>query len=224
MSEPLVRLTALAKAFVDGGKPHVVLEDFALDVLPGEIVAICGASGCGKSTLLNLVAGLIELDHGAIDFKPVAESTPIALHNLSAAQRTRVRRSHIGVIFQFFNLVPTLTVRENVLLPLQLNRTIHKSADALAHLVQLGLGERFDSFPDVLSGGERQRVAIARALANDPPLLLADEPTGNLDAEHSAAVVDLLWSSVRERQSAMLIATHSEAVAAHADRIVQFER
>jgi putative ABC transport system ATP-binding protein len=222
MNNLLLRLTDVCKTFEDGEARHTVLRDFNLNVAPGEIVAVCGPSGCGKSTLLNLVAGLIAPDEGTIEFVPTDEEH-YHLDSMTEVARTRLRRRTMGVIFQFFNLVPTLTVRENVLLPLQLNRSMDRAAPALQHLDDLGLAEKLDSFPHTLSGGESQRVAIARALAHEPALLLADEPTGNLDHANASTVVDLLWEAVRARGAAMLIATHSERVAAQADRITRFE-
>tara|TARA_B100000029_G_scaffold183481_1_gene181052 strand:- start:160 stop:624 length:465 start_codon:yes stop_codon:yes gene_type:complete len=145
------------------------------------------------------------------------------LASLSEKQRSAVRRRHMGYVFQFFNLVPTLTVRENVLLPLGLAGREALAEEALSRLSSLGLDTRLNDFPETLSGGERQRTAIARALAHRPLLVLADEPTGNLDAERSEGVVSELWKAVREQGCALVVATHSEAVAQRADRVLRLD-
>jgi putative ABC transport system ATP-binding protein len=208
----------VAKAYVDGRGRRQILDGSTFAVAAREIVAICGPSGSGKTTLLNVCAGLVAPDRGAV-WLTVAE----VRHDVAAltdAARTRLRRAQVGYVFQFFNLVPTLSVRENVLLPLVLSGRSHLAARALARLGDLGLGDAADAFPEQLSGGERQRVAIARALAHEPALVLADEPTGNLDRANSDRVVDLLWTHARAVGSALLIATHDPAIAARADRIL----
>ncbi len=216
---PVLEVRGVTKAFADGTGVRRVLAGLDLDLHAGEVVALRGPSGSGKTTLLNLVAGLIPLDGGTMRLR-VAEGV-LDLHAMDPAALTRVRRAHMGYVFQFFNLVPTLTVRENVLLPLELNRRWELRARALERLEALGLGDRADAFPDVLSGGERQRVAIARALAHAPALVLADEPTGNLDADNAGRVAHLLWQQVRESGSALLVATHDPEIAARADRTVE---
>jgi putative ABC transport system ATP-binding protein len=170
---------------------------------------------------LNLLAGVLRADAGLIELD-VGNAT-VTYDALSDAELTRLRRRHIGYVFQFFNLVPTLTVRENVLLPLELNGRPEWRDEALGRLRELGLGARLDDFPAYLSGGERQRTAIARALAHRPRLVLADEPTGNLDAANGAEVMAALLSSCRQSASALVVATHSEAVATRADRLLQLE-
>lgn len=214
----VIAFSGVCKAFADGGSRRSVLRDFDLMLEAGEVVALCGPSGSGKTTVLNLAAGLILPDTGSIRVRRGADE--LALEALDADARVRYRRACIGYVFQFFNLVPTLTVRENVLLPLELNARGDLREGALARLDALGLGDRAEDFPEVLSGGERQRVAIARALAHEPAIVLADEPTGNLDAEQAAVVADLLWREVRAAGGAMLIATHDDAIAARADRVV----
>jgi len=208
----------VAKAYVDGRGRRQILDGSTVAVASREIVAVCGPSGSGKTTLLNVCAGLVAPDRGAVWLTAGAQRHDLAA--LTEAARTRVRRSHIGYVFQFFNLVPTLSVRENVLLPLVLSGRSHLAARALERLGDLGLGATVDAFPEQLSGGERQRVAIARALAHEPALVLADEPTGNLDRANSDRVVDLLWTHARAVGSALLIATHDPAIAARADRIL----
>jgi putative ABC transport system ATP-binding protein len=209
----VVRLRGVRKAYEDGETRHEVLAGVDLDVEAGELVALLGPSGSGKSTLLNLVAGLDAPDDGAIH---VAGQD---ITRLTERDRTLLRRREIGFVFQFFNLVPTLTVLENVLLPLELagRRDV---AVATGLLERVGLATRGRAFPDELSGGEQQRIAIARALAHEPRLLLADEPTGNLDAATGTSVLDVLSELLHERGTTMLIATHAEAVVERASRVV----
>lgn len=187
-----------------------------LDVRPGELVALLGPSGSGKSTLLNIIAGLDPPDTGSVELAGHAVTT------LDERSRTLLRRRDVGFVFQFFNLVPTLTVAENVALPLELTgRGGAEGRRAAAALLQrVGIAGRDDSFPDELSGGEQQRVAIARALAHQPRLVLADEPTGNLDHTTGQRVLDLLTGLVKELGTAMLIATHSAEVVERADRVL----
>jgi putative ABC transport system ATP-binding protein len=208
-----VRLRGVRKAYEDGETRHDVLTDVDLDVRRGELVALLGPSGSGKSTLLNVVAGLDVADGGTV------EVGGREIGALSERDRTLLRRREIGFVFQFFNLVPTLTVLENVLLPLELTGQ-RSDVAARALLDRVGLADRGRSFPEELSGGEQQRVAIARALAHEPALVLADEPTGNLDSATGARVLDLLTELVRERSATMLIATHSQDVVRRATRVV----
>jgi len=213
----LVALRGVSKSFVEGETRHQVLQEVDLAVRPGEFVALLGRSGSGKSTLLNLISGIDIPDAGSI------EVAGTALHLVSEQERSLFRRRHIGIVFQFFNLLPTLTVAENVLLPMQLNDIDGNGGGAAVGrlLARVGLEDRADSFPDRLSGGEQQRVAIARALAHDPELVLADEPTGNLDVAIGRDVLALLLGLARDRGKTLLVATHSHEVAAHADRILR---
>lgn len=215
----LLRVCALGKSFIDGDQIRPVLEDVSFATAPGEVLALMGPSGSGKSTLLNLLAGLLTPDSGSITLN--LNEGPLLLGAGPVAERTRVRRRHIGYVFQFFNLIPTLTVRENVLLPLELNGLASLAGEALGRATALGLTDRLDAFPEHLSGGERQRTAIARAVAHRPPLVLADEPTGNLDAQTAAAVVDLLVGEVRALSGTLVMATHSEAVGERADQVLR---
>jgi putative ABC transport system ATP-binding protein len=176
-------------------------------------VALLGPSGSGKSTLLNIIAGLDAPDTGSVAVGGHA------LPRMSERARTLVRRREIGFVFQFFNLVPTLTALENVLLPLELTGRADAGV-ALALLGRVGLADRGSSFPEELSGGEQQRVAIARALAHGPQLVLADEPTGNLDSTTGARVLDLLTEMVAERGTTMIVATHSRDVVDRAHRVL----
>lgn len=214
----VLRLRAVSVAFVDGQSRRQVLNQVSLTVGPGEAVALRGPSGSGKTTLLNVAAALLPADGGTVEL-----ATPdgiVELGRLSTPQRTALRRDRMGYVFQFFNLVPTLTVRENVLLPLELTGRRELVPRALARLSALGLDGRTDDFPETLSGGERQRVAVARALAHQPLLVLADEPTGNLDADNAAGVAEVLWREVREAGCALVLATHDDAVAERADRVL----
>ena len=221
MSEPasFIALRDLGKHYSEGGQRRVIFTDLNLDIGHGERVALLGPSGSGKSTLLNLLAGIDLPDRGQIR---IGDQTLTAL---SDAERTRFRRRHIGFVFQFFNLIPTLTVEENLLLPLELNglNQPDQRQRALLLLDQVGLGERRASFPERLSGGEQQRLALARALVHQPGLLLADEPTGNLDAATGERILELLLALHRASPITLLLVTHSPAVAALADRVLVLE-
>jgi putative ABC transport system ATP-binding protein len=212
---PLIRLDRISKSFMEAGRERVVLHEVSAAFDPGEFVVLIGKSGSGKSTLLNLVSG-IDMPSGGEVW--VAGQ---ALTRLAERERTLFRRKQIGFIFQFYNLVPTLTVLENLLLPLELNgRTAPRDrAHALDLLDQVGLAERRDAYPDRLSGGEQQRIAVARALVHDPLLVLADEPTGTLDAETGAQVLDLIDSLTRRAGKSLLMVTHSPDVVGLADRV-----
>jgi len=214
----ILKVEDLSKQFADGRGQRRILEAVSLTLQPGEVLALRGPSGSGKTTLLNLVAGLLSAGGGRLRLRTADGEH--ALHELDEHTRTRIRGQYMGYVFQFFNLVPTLTVRENVLLPLELNRRPDLAAAALDRLAALGLEARSDDFPDTLSGGERQRVAIARALAHEPLLVLADEPTGNLDAANAARVADVLWAEVRALGSALLVATHDGDIARRADAVI----
>jgi putative ABC transport system ATP-binding protein len=199
-----------------GARPRVVLRDISLDVAAGEYVALMGESGVGKSTLLNLIAGLDEADAGSVAIDGVTMTA------LADAERTQLRRRHIGFVFQAFHLLPHLTVTQNVALPLALNGA---SAEACAARVgrmleAVGLTAAAASLPRELSGGEMQRVAIARALVHRPRLMLADEPTGNLDHDAATQVLALLREQVKREGSAGVLVTHSPVAAATADRVL----
>ena len=215
-NQPIIRLTSVAKSYPEGGKLHDVLTGVDLSVGAGELVALLGPSGCGKSTLLNLIAGLDEPSGGAVE---VAGQD---LASLDESGRTRLRRDRVGFVFQFFNLVPTLTVFENLMLPLELAGQADDAGRQRAEslLDRVGLLDRRTSFPDVLSGGQQQRVAIARALVHGPSLILADEPTGNLDEASAEVVLELLESTVRDAGVTLVMATHSRQAASIADRVL----
>ena len=214
---PLLRVLGLGKRYADGDALRWVVRGVSFELHARRTVALCGPSGAGKTTVLNLLAGVAPPDAGQVLFGDEAFDVGAA----SEKQRTLFRRRHVGFVFQFFNLVPTLTVAENVLLPLELNRLPANREQALARLDALGLAACRDRFPATLSGGEQQRAAIARALAHHPRLVLADEPTGNLDAANAARVTELLWEQTRAVGSALVVATHNEAVAARADAVIR---
>jgi len=216
---PLIRLEHVGKTYQEGMETRSVLRDTSVAIEAGELVAIQGRSGSGKSTVLNLVAGLDLPTTGEVFVEEACVS------RLSARDRTVFRRDRVGFVFQFFNLIPTLNVIENVRLPAELGgagtKTAHDRARALLDAV--GLGDRASQFPDRLSGGEQQRVAIARALVQDPRLVLADEPTGNLDDATSQCVLDLLDRVTRQVGKTLVLVTHSREVAARADRVLTIE-
>jgi|Deesub1362A_J573_1020465.scaffolds.fasta_scaffold08629_2 putative ABC transport system ATP-binding protein len=219
MDEPLLELRDLSKEYSDAGAVRQVLCGVNAHVAAGEAVAVRGPSGSGKTTLLNLIAGIDEPSSGEV----LLEGRPLSA--LPPAQRTRLRRERMGFVFQFFNLIPTLSVLENVLLPAELAGMPASQARRRAlHLLQsVGLDGRAGAFPDVLSGGEQQRVALARALVTRPSLILADEPTGNLDAANGEMVMNLLLDLVRRHGSSLVLVTHSRRVAARLDRVLRIE-
>ncbi|MCB9068194.1 MAG: ABC transporter ATP-binding protein [Calditrichae bacterium] len=214
-AQSLIQINKLSKSFREGEQTRKVLQSLDLRIHRGEIIVLLGRSGSGKSTLLNLLSGIDLPDSGEIIIDG------INLTRQNEQERTLFRRRNIGFVFQFFNLIPTLTVAENLLLPLELNdRADETGKNRVQQLLEdVGLGDRANSFPDRLSGGEQQRVAIARALVHDPLLLLADEPTGNLDFETGKKIIDLLDKLVRQRGKNMVMATHSRDVIGLADRV-----
>jgi putative ABC transport system ATP-binding protein len=212
---PALAVEGLGKSYAEGRARRVVLSDVAFEVAPGECIALLGRSGSGKSTLLNLLAGIDRPDTG--DVRIAGQSVV----TMGEPALTLLRRRHIGFIYQFFNLIPTLTVAENLALPLELNGVpaARRRERIAALLGKVGLDGREGAFPDQLSGGEQQRVAIARAIIHDPALVLADEPTGNLDAQTGHRVLELLSHLFRDEGHTLILVTHSREVSAIADRV-----
>lgn len=218
-SQLFIQLEGLSKSFQEGMVDRQVLREITATFAAGEFVVLLGQSGSGKSTLLNLISGIEQPTTGKVTINAVEIST------LNERDRTLFRRDRIGFIFQFFNLIPTLTVLENITLPQELAgiSQLEVSKKAITLLQQVGLEDRGDAFPDKLSGGQQQRVAIARALVHDPMLVLADEPTGNLDEETGKIVLDLLLELTRSAQKTLIMATHNPEIAKLADRVVRMQ-
>ena len=220
MSEPadrgiMICARGLTKHFEDGRIRAV--NDLDMEVATGESVAICGPSGCGKTTLLNLIAGIDRPDAGALTVGGCC------LTELSSSAEDQFRRSVVGLVFQLHNLLPNLTALENVQIPMIAAGRPPRQRRDRAHslLERIGLADRANACPPTLSGGERQRVAIARAMANEPRLLLADEPTGALDSKNGQLLLDLLSQLQRDTNTTLVLVTHDAQVASHADRILQ---
>jgi putative ABC transport system ATP-binding protein len=212
----MIELDHVSRDYGEGKVVHA-LREFSLTVGKGERIAVMGPSGSGKSTLLNLICGLDQPTAGTIKIEG------IELSRLNDDARTRLRREKIGMIFQTFNLLPTLTGLENVALPLRLQGIPRSEAEKRARtmLARVGLADRLTHRPDELSGGERQRIAIARALIFAPPVLLADEPTGNLDSTTGKEILDLIDDLHREFNTTIVLVTHNEEAAQHCDRILR---
>jgi ABC-type lipoprotein export system ATPase subunit len=210
----LLTLRGVSKAFQRGRETVVALDQVSLEVGPGEFVAMIGPSGSGKSTLLHLAGGLDEPDAGTVLLGDRD------LGSLSAGDRAKIRRREIGFVFQFFHLIPTLTVAENVELPLLLDGQHDKRDEVHAMLERVDLADRVEHLPGELSGGEMQRAAIARALVAGPELILANEPTGNLDSATGTVVLDVLAAQVAESGAALLMVTHDADAASRAARVL----
>jgi putative ABC transport system ATP-binding protein len=214
-STPIIKFEQVARVYTMGARTLYALAGVSLDIYPGEFVAVVGASGSGKSTLLNMAGGIDKPTAGAVWVEG------LRIDGLDENTLAKWRRDHVGIVFQFFQLLPTLTALENVALPLELrgaarNGFRQKAEQALG---RVGLAERARQLPSELSGGEQQRVAIARALINDPPILLADEPTGNLDSATSQNIIELL-GQVAASGKTILLVTHEERLARAAGRII----
>jgi putative ABC transport system ATP-binding protein len=212
----LIDLRDVVKTYETGAGDVTVLQDITLEVQPGEFVSIVGPSGSGKSTLLNMITGIDRPTSGEV---LVGEQ---AVHELSQNQLARWRGRNVGVIFQFFQLLPTLTILENVILPMDfcgVYRRRERKQKAMRLLDQVGIAEHANKLPNALSGGEQQRAAIARALANDPPLVTADEPTGNLDTATAAEVLALFEALVAEGKTLLLV-THDQTLSARTERVI----
>ncbi|KAF0653180.1 antimicrobial peptide ABC transporter ATPase [Cyanobium sp. Copco_Reservoir_LC18] len=226
LAEPLaaspasaIELRGLSKRFQEGESERTVLQAVDLTIAPGQFVVLLGQSGSGKSTLLHLIGGIDTPSSGSVAIGAVE------LTALDERNRTLFRRDHIGFIFQFFNLIPTLSVLENVTLPGELAGRPRPAleADARDLLGRVGLADRASTRPDRLSGGQQQRVAIARALLHRPLLILADEPTGNLDEHTGEQVLELLIDLTRQQGRTLIMATHNGAIAARADRVLRVQ-
>ena len=215
-SNSFLRLAHIRKTYWEGDRSRIVLKDACFKFEQGTITTILGKSGSGKTTLLNLISGIDQVDSGQIYLGS------IDLTALNDHQRTLIRRKRIGFIFQFFNLIPTLTIWENVILPLELNNLTQNGGLSHAEdlLAEVGLLDRRKAYPEQLSGGEQQRVSIARALVHNPDLILADEPTGNLDEETGDDILRLLDRLTRMNGKSLILVTHSQETAAIADRSV----
>jgi putative ABC transport system ATP-binding protein len=223
-SPPVIQLENLSKSYSEAGQTRLILDSLDLNFATGEFVCLVGKSGSGKSTLLNLISGIDAPTQGHVTIHTGQEGTgqeAVRITALSDHDRTVFRRRHIGIVFQFFNLIPTLTVLENVTLPLELAGVRGDGRrEATQLLERVGLGNRLATYPDRLSGGEQQRVAIARALVHNPLLILADEPTGNLDEETGDSVLRLLLALTRDMGKTLIMATHAPDVAEQADRVL----
>lgn len=207
----MITLRGVSKTVQSGGRPLTILHPLDLDVADGKCLAIIGPSGSGKSTLLGLIAGLDAASTGSIQIAGTDITT------LDEDALARLRGEKIGFVFQFFHLVPSLTAMENILVPMEIAGRADARQRAQMLLDEVGLHDRGHHYPSQLSGGEQQRIAIARALANDPPLILADEPTGNLDSSNGRHILDLLLQIQRSRKVTLVMVTHDPNVAAMAD-------
>lgn len=213
----LIQLKNLTMQYQEGVQQRVILNAVDAHFPQGKFTVLLGQSGSGKSTLLNLIAGLDQPEQGEVW---------VANQNMTAMteqERTLFRREHIGFVFQFFNLLPTLSILENVLLPLQLNKVKNAKTIAMEWLDRVGLADRHAAYPDRLSGGEQQRVAIARAMLHQPMLVLADEPTGNLDTHTGDQITELLLELVKAEKQTLVMVTHNPEMASFADKVYVLE-
>ena len=215
--KPVVEVSGLGKTVDNGGEPLTILQDISFAVMPGETVAIVGASGSGKSTLLGLLAGLDEPSIGEVRLDGVS------LAALDEDERARQRGRLLGFVFQSFQLLPSLNALENVMLPLELAGNRGAGEIARSWLERVGLGHRLKHYPKHLSGGEQQRVALARAFAPNPALVLADEPTGNLDAATGRQIIDMMFDLNAVQGTTLVLVTHDEAIAARCGRVLRIQ-
>ncbi|WP_295002224.1 ATP-binding cassette domain-containing protein [uncultured Dechloromonas sp.] len=215
--KPVVNVSGLGKTVDNGGAPLTILQDISFSVMPGETVAIVGASGSGKSTLLGLLAGLDAPSAGEVRLDGVS------LNALDEDRLARLRGRLLGFVFQSFQLLPSLTALENVMLPLELAGAAGAAETARGWLERVGLGHRLKHYPKHLSGGEQQRVALARAFAPNPGLILADEPTGNLDAATGSQIIELMFDLNARQGTTLLLVTHDEAIAARCGRTLRIQ-
>ena len=211
-------LEDVGKYYLDGVEKRWVIQGLSYDFTQRQYVGVSGPSGSGKSTLLSILCGLVSADEGSITF--THEEDALHLESASPKILRDFRRRRIGFVYQFFNLIPTLTALENVLLPLELTRQQSLNDAARSRLDELGLGDRADAFPDELSGGEQQRLAVTRAFAHNPSVILADEPTGNLDRATASGVIDLLWRESARANATLIVASHDEHVIERCDDVL----
>lgn len=214
MSETVIDLKDVSLTLGSGAARVDVLKDVSLEVGAGELAGVVGPSGSGKTTLLMVVAGLEGVDQGEVRIAGAA------LNGMSEDRLATFRGRTIGIVFQSFHLIPNMTALENVAVPLELAGRRNAFAEARAELTAVGLGERLSHYPGQLSGGEQQRVAIARALAPKPKLVIADEPTGNLDQATGKQIADLLFATARERAATLMLVTHDPVLAKRCDRVI----
>lgn len=219
MDVPVLRLEQLTKQFYEGVLQRAIFSDINLDILSGQFSILTGPSGSGKSTLLNLISGIEPPTSGKI----IVDGTELTA--LSEKRRTLFRRHQVGMVFQSFNLIPTLSVSENLMLPLDLTGVSRKEAKlrVIETLDRVGLADRSNSFPEQLSGGEQQRVAITRALVHDPTLVLADEPTGNLDSDNAHQIMGIFKNLVKDEGKTLIVVTHRSDMEPLADRVFHLE-
>lgn len=217
MKESILKVSNLSKKYPSGGKMLTVLADVDFELERGSSCAIVGPSGSGKTTLLGLCAGLDKASTGSVTINGVV------LDNLNEDERALIRRKHIGFIFQSFNLMPTLTALENVMIPLELKNEKNIRERSIELLEKVGLGDRYNHYPSQLSGGEQQRVSIARAFSNEPILLFADEPTGNLDDETGDKIQQLIFDLNKEKGTTLVLVTHDLDLAQRTDRILKMK-
>ncbi len=213
----ILNIHNVSKTYQSGGRTLSVLEDINISVAAGDTLSIVGPSGSGKTTLLGLAAGLDRSTNGTV------ELNGIKLDNLSEDQRAAVRNKHVGFIFQNFQLLPTLTALENVMVPMELRGEKGAKARAVDLLQKVGLGDRGHHYPAQLSGGEQQRVSLARAFSNKPQILFADEPTGNLDAETSEKIIELIFNLNKEAGTTLILVTHDHELANKTGRIIKLK-
>lgn len=215
MSAHIIQAKNISKHFTLGGQRIQILNDISLSVVVGEFVVVAGSSGSGKSTLLSVLSGLDKPDGGRVELCSV-DITPF-----SEDQLAPIRNESIGFVFQSFHLIPSLSAIENIQFPAELKKDKMAKEKAQVLLDKVGLGHRAENFPSQMSGGEQQRVAICRALINEPKIVFADEPTGNLDSENSEGIIELLYTLHAELNTTLVIATHSHSLAARAERIIR---
>ncbi|MEQ9286335.1 MAG: ABC transporter ATP-binding protein [Cyclobacteriaceae bacterium] len=214
---PILSVSNLSKSYLSGSRPLKVLDNISFELEAGQTISIVGPSGSGKTTLLGLCAGLDQTDEGSV----LIQNIP--LNELSEDDRAQLRNRHVGFVFQNFQLIPTLTALENVMVPIELRGDKNAYEVALELLIKVGLEDRADHYPTQLSGGEQQRVAIARAFSNQPDILFADEPTGNLDSETGQKIEDLLFELNEQKGTSLVLVTHDIELAQRTDKVIRLK-